>query len=82
MVQIELQDIFKRSPRSCMKESGTILVKQEVFVFPSLQPLLVTASEGPPAAAATAASAAVGNKDTHAGVWERPGNNPTQSLKN
>lgn len=50
-----------------------------VFVFPSLQPLLVPASEGHPAAAA---AATVGNKDTHAGVWERPGNNPTQSLEN
>lgn len=65
-----------------MKKSGTSLVKEEVFVFPSLQPLLVAASEGPPAAAATAAAATVGHKDTHAGVWERLGNNPTQSLKN
>lgn len=61
-----------------MKRSGTILVTEEVFVFPSLQPLLVAAPEGPP----TAAAATVGNKDTRAGVWETPGNNPTQSLKN
>lgn len=62
-----------------MKKSGTILVKEEVFVFPSLQLLLVAASEGPPAAAA---AATMGNKGTWSGVWERAGNNPTQSLKN